>query len=142
MGFIYTGVRVRDIDRSIDFYTRLLGMRVTFRMNIRETGGKIAILKSPRSRQRLELNWYPAKGLHARYRKGDELDHLGFTVPDVDGFLRRHRRELKVRIKPFDEGPWRLAFIEDPDGAWVELGSLRRRRSTTGRAASDRSTSG
>ncbi|MGQ0797882.1 MAG: VOC family protein [Methanobacteriota archaeon] len=142
MGFIYTGVRVRDLDLSIDFYTRVLGMRVTFRMNIRETGGKIAILKSPRSRQRLELNWYPPKGLHARYRHGDELDHLGFTVPDVDRFLRRHRGELTVCIKPFDEGPWRLAFIEDPDGAWVELGSLRRRRSKARRPAARRSTSG
>jgi len=73
MGFRYTGIRVRDMDRSIDFYTRLLGMRVTFRFKIKETGGRIAVLKSPRGSQRLELNWYPPVGLHRRFRHGDEL---------------------------------------------------------------------
>ena len=34
-------------------------MRVTWRMKIRETGGEIAVLKSPRGTQRLELNSYP-----------------------------------------------------------------------------------
>src|SRR3989304_6016767 len=45
MGFRYTGIRVRDMARSVDFYQRVLGVRVGFRMNIAETGGEIAILK-------------------------------------------------------------------------------------------------
>ncbi len=121
MGFRYTGIRVRDMDRSIDFYKRVLGMRVTFRFNIRETGGKIAVLKSPRGSQRLELNWYPPKGMHRRYRSGDELDHLAFSVRDVDAFLREHRGEFRVAMKPFDEGRDRLAYITGPDGEWIEL---------------------
>lgn len=125
MGFRYTGIRVRDMDRSIDFYTRVLGMKIQFRMNIRETGGRIAILKSPRGSQRLELNWYPRKGLHRRYRNGDELDHLAFSVPDVDAFLKENRDEFKVALRPFNEGSARLAFITDPDGVWIELMSAR-----------------
>src|SRR3972149_698021 len=104
MGFRYTGSRGGDMARSVDCYTRVMGMRVGFRMNIAETGGKIAILKSPRGSQRLELNWYPPKGVHARYRHGDELDHLAFGVRDVRGFLREHRTDVKVRIPPFREG--------------------------------------
>ena len=128
MGFRYTGIRVRDMDRSIDFYTRVLGMDVQWRQNIRETGGKIAILKSPRGSQRLELNWYPRKGMHARYRKGDELDHLAFSVRNVDAFLKDHARDFEVAMKAFDEGRDRLAYITGPDGEWIELMSPRRPR--------------
>lgn len=128
MGFRYTGIRVRDMERSIDLYTRVLGMEMKYRMNIRETGGTIAILKSPRGSQRLELNWYPPKGMHKRYRQGDELDHLAFHVRDVDAFLKEYRGELDVAMKPFDEGRDRLAYITGPDGEWIELMSPKKSR--------------
>lgn len=131
MGFRYTGIRVRDMDRSIDFYTSVMGMEVKYRHNIKETGGKIALLKSPRGTQRLELNWYPKTGIHRRYRQGDELDHLAFSVRDVDAFLRDHRGDLKVVMKPFDEGRDRLAYVTDPDGAWIEVMSPRKRKRKT-----------
>lgn len=127
MGFRYTGIRVRNLERSIDFYTRVLGMRVTWRMKIRETGGEIAVLKSPRGTQRLELNWYPPRGRYRRYRQGDELDHLAFAVPDVDVFLRDHRKDFRVVMRAFDEGNDRLTYVTDPDGAWIELMSPRNR---------------
>ncbi len=129
MGFRYTGIRVRDMDRSIDFYTRVLGMRVTFRFSIKETGGRIAVLKSPRGSQRLELNWYPPKGLHRRYRNGDELDHLAFSVRDVRAFLREHQGEFQIVLRPFKEGRDWLAYITGPDGEWIELMSPRKRAS-------------
>jgi len=128
VGFRYTGIRVRDLDRSIEFYTKVLGMRVTWRMKIRETGGAIAVLKSARTTQRLELNWYPPRGRHRRYREGDELDHLAFSVPDVDRFLRDHRGSFKVVMRPFDEGGDRLAYVTDPDGVWIELMAGRKAR--------------
>ena len=128
MGFRYTGIRVRDLDRSIEFYTKVLGMRVTWRMKIRETGGAIAVLKSARTTQRLELNWYPPRGRYRRYREGDELDHLAFSVPDVDRFLRDHRGSFKVVMRPFDEGGDRLAYVTDPDGVWIELMAGRKAR--------------
>ena len=103
-------------------------MRVTWRMKIRETGGEIAVLKSPRGSQRLELNWYPPRGRYRQYRQGDELDHLAFAVPDVDAFLRSHRRDFRVVMKAFDEGTDRLAYITDPERAWIELMSRRKSR--------------
>src|SRR2546427_2209699 len=104
MGFRYTGIRVRDLDRSIAFYTTVLGMRVTWRMKIRETGGEIAVLKSPRGTQRLELNWYPPRGRYREHRQGEELDHLALPDPDLDAFLREHRGDLHVVIKTFHQG--------------------------------------
>lgn len=132
MGFRYTGIRVRDLNRSIEFYTKVLGMRVTWRMKIRETGGEIAVLKSPRGKQKLELNWYPPRGRYRQYRQGDELDHLAFAVPNVDTFLREHRKDFKVAMKAFNEGSDRLAYVTDPDGVWIELMSpLKRKRRST-----------
>ncbi|TLZ63128.1 MAG: hypothetical protein E6K13_04980 [Methanobacteriota archaeon] len=121
LGLRYTGIRVRDLDRSLEFYTRVLGMAARFRTNIPETGGKIAGLKRPRGSQLLELNWYPAKGMHRPYRNGDELDHLAFHVGEVRRFLRDHAGKLKVAMKPFREGGDWLAYISGPDSEWIEL---------------------
>src|SRR5256885_2601697 len=114
MGFRYTGIRVRDLDRSIAFYTTVLGMQVTWRMRIRETGGAIAVLKSPRGSQRLELNWYPPRGRYRVYRQGDELDHPAFAGPDVGRFLREHRRDLRGLLKAVDERTDPLAHRDGP----------------------------
>lgn len=122
MGFRYTGIRVRDMDRSVDFYARVMGMRVVFRFSVRETGGKIAILKSPRGSQRLELNWYPPRTrFYTRYRAGDELDHLAFVVPDVKAAYRELRRKgATVAVGP-NEAEGTEVYVKDPDGIWLEL---------------------
>src|SRR2546427_9837930 len=62
----------------------------------------------------------------SRLPAGDELDHLAFAVPDVDRFLREHRGDLRVVMKAFYEGTDRLAYVMDPDGAWIELMSRRK----------------
>src|SRR5438876_11844969 len=111
MGFRYTGLRVKDLNQSIAFYTTVLGMRVTWRMKIRETGGEIAVLKSPGRSQRLELNWYPPRGRYREYRQGDELYHLAFAVPAVDALLRDHRRDLRLLMQTFHEATDRLAYL-------------------------------
>jgi len=56
--FDYTGIRVRNLDVSIKFYTEKLGMQLLGRQRIKETNGEIADLKSPVGDQKLELNWY------------------------------------------------------------------------------------
>src|SRR3972149_4824460 len=61
MKLLYTGPRVRDLDRSIRFYRQVLGMRLS-RRGTMSHGGRWVELKSPGSHQRLELNWYPPGG--------------------------------------------------------------------------------
>jgi lactoylglutathione lyase len=114
----YTGIRVRDMARSIRFYTEGLGLRVgpSGRM---AAGGLRQELMDPDTGAVLELNFYPGD---PPYREGDELDHLGFRVDRVDETVRRlEALGGRVRIPPFSEGNERLAFVSDPDGAWVEL---------------------
>src|SRR5881628_4042687 len=78
--FYYTGIRVRDLSRSLAFYTKVLGMRVLSRGTMPH-GGKYVHLLGAGSRQRLELNWYPpGTRFHSPYRIGEEMDHLAFRV--------------------------------------------------------------
>jgi len=114
----YTGIRVRDMARALRFYTEGLGLRPgpSGRM---AAGGLWQELKDPESGAVLELNFYPGD---PPYREGDELDHLGFRVSDLDATLARLVAfGARVRIPPFTEGPERIAFLSDPDGVWVEL---------------------
>ena len=56
--FYYTGIRVRNLTRSLAFYKKAFGMRVVNRGTMPH-GGKYVQLEGAGSRQRLELNWYP-----------------------------------------------------------------------------------
>ena len=81
--FYYTGIRVRDLERSLTFYRGVLGMRIIGRGTMPHRG-RYVHLRGRGSPQRLELNWYP-KGsrFFTRYQRGEELDHLAFVVDDV-----------------------------------------------------------
>jgi lactoylglutathione lyase len=125
--FIYTGIHVSDFEKSIAFYRKALGMKLLFRARIEETGGRVAWLTSKSSKQVLELNWYPK-----RYRYGGKsgLDHLAFEVRDAVAEYRKLSKKYRGVIAPFEEGSWMLAYVKDPNGNWIELGSrLRKKRS-------------
>ena len=119
---LYTGIRVRDLDRSIEFYRKVMGMKISRKGKMRH--GVIWVeLKSPGSPQRLELNWYPTGSrFHTPYRKGEELDHLAFRVADVSHAFREvTAKGARAEVEPFKEARYQFAFVSDPDGIWIEL---------------------
>jgi lactoylglutathione lyase len=124
--FVYVGIQVRDLDRSIAFYRDLLGMVMGRREKVAETRGEWAELRTPGSDLLLELNWYPegSRFYKEPYRHGEELDHLAFDCEDADVAYRELvAKGAKPGLPPFDEGGSRLAFVVDPDGVWIELAS-------------------
>lgn len=123
--FIYTGIHVSNLEKSIAFYRKALGMKLLFRARIKETGGRVAWLKSKGSKQILELNWYPKK---YRYGGRSGLDHLAFEVKDATAEYRKLSTKYSRTIPPFEEGRWTLAYIKDPNGNWIELGSRIRKK--------------
>lgn len=122
--FFYTGVHVSDLERAVEFYTKQLRMKLLFKARIKETGGRVAWLKSKGSSQLLELNWYP-KGY--KYGGKSGLDHLAFKVKDVRSLYNQITKKHSHALEPFSEGRWKLAYVKDPDGNWIELGELVRK---------------
>ncbi len=124
------GLRVTNIDRSVRFYTRALGLRIKARGDTRWWGGGLWVqLEDPRSHRNVELNWYPRGSLFApRYSVGDGVDHLDFTVgiaprATLEGVYRRLIRAgaRPTRFKPATTAGW-MASVRDPDGIWITIG--------------------
>ena len=123
----YTGIRVRDLNESIRFYTELLGMEMVEPVqSTPPTQGSVVTLRSPGSSQLLELNWYESGSRFGTpYAKGEELDHLAFECDDVDRVAREFESKgAKLLVRPREIGAdigWSEAFVEDPNGIWIEL---------------------
>ena len=119
--FHYSGIRVRDLKRSIEFYTKILGMRVASKGKMAH-GGRFVNLQSSGSTQRLELNWYPeGSRFYTEYRNGEELDHLAFTVDDVEkAYAEIVKKGVAVAVTP-SEAEGTEVYVKDPDGIWIEL---------------------
>jgi lactoylglutathione lyase len=120
--FMYVGIRVTGLERSIDFYTNMLGMKVSGRSKIEQTKGETVGLQTEKDGFTLELNYYEKDSpYNTKYVVGEGLDHLAFKVDDLDKALEEakkagHRTILQMKA---DGGRW--AYIEDPDGNWIEL---------------------
>ncbi|HEY1198950.1 MAG TPA: VOC family protein [Thermoplasmata archaeon] len=126
--FLYSGIRVRDLRRSLTFY-RALGFRVRTRGRMGH-GGQWVHLVFPGSRHALELNFYP-KGnrFYEPFRKGTEFDHFGFYVSDVAAWSRRALRAGGKSVEDFVDGKSRLVYVNDPNGVCLEaFGPARPRR--------------
>ncbi len=120
--FVYVGIRVKDMGKSLDFYTSYLGMKDTGHSRIEETKGDVAFLQSEDGKVGIELNHYdPDSPYNSSYSVGEGLDHLAFEVSDMDEAIREatklgYRVAGEVKTKTS-----RWAYVEDPDGIWIEL---------------------
>ena len=120
--FEYTGIRVRDLEASIAFYTKVLGMRYLGKNEIAVVKGEVASLESEEGGFQLELNHY-AKGskYYTRYRAGEELDHLAFQVDDIDQFLEHAEKMGRPAVAEVKTEKSRWVYIKDPNGIWIEI---------------------
>jgi catechol 2,3-dioxygenase-like lactoylglutathione lyase family enzyme len=130
MRFENAGIRVRNFQRSVRFYTKVLGLRVVRRGDTRSWGGGLwALLQDPRTRRVIELNWYPKGSMfYAPFRPGDALDHLDFSIgsasrAELERTYQRllHRGAKPTRWSPSTTEGW-MASVLDPDGIWVTVG--------------------
>lgn len=122
--FIYTGIRVKNMDESIRFYTEILGMEIAEKRERTEpTKGEVATMKSPDSTQLLELNFYENNSpFYTPYLNGEDLDHLAFDVENLESVVANLKSKgIEIVVEPYQIGGWREAFIKDPNGIWIEL---------------------
>jgi catechol 2,3-dioxygenase-like lactoylglutathione lyase family enzyme len=125
----YFGIRVTNLERSEEFYTKLFDLVELKR--VRHADGAYVLFKDRRSGQRLELNWYaPGSPFDTPYSPGDGWDHIGVRVRSVPEQLERLKElgiEPATRELPSDDDVWvldnghRVVYIKDPDGNFLEL---------------------
>ena len=124
--FVHTSIRTSNVERSIDFYTRLLGLKVLSRREIKQTNSEIVFLQDAEGKGcTLELTFYRDQKKFTQPEYEERLfDHLAFTVSDIKQTITAMRKEkVVVTDEPFKLGPDgpTIAFVEDPDGTLIEL---------------------
>ena len=120
----YFGVRVTDLERSVKFYTEKMGLKEIKRGEgtVGGAAGTWVLLRDSESRQKLELNWYPDDNQYAvPFVPGEGLDHLGFFVDNVKFTFNELVSKGVKPILPPSATDGHVAYLEDPDGNWIEL---------------------
>jgi len=116
---LHTRMRVSDMDQTIAFYTKVLGLEVLER-KVSPRGSHLAFLRVPNSEELIELCSFPASG---PVNVQEDLVHLAFQVENLDATITA-LQQLGIRIT---DGPTttssgsRFIFIDAPDGYEVEL---------------------
>ena len=146
--FNQTMLRIKEPTRSLDFYTRVLGMRLVRKLDFPEMKFSLyflAYLNEEEASQvpeddakrltytfgreaMLELthNWGTEDDADFAYHDGNAqpqgFGHIGITVPDVYSAAERFEKLGVTFVKRPDDGKMKgLAFIKDPDGYWIEI---------------------
>ena len=121
---LHTMIRVRDLDKSLDFYTRLLGMKLIRKKDYPTGEFTLAFVgygdEDNSTVIELTHNW-PQK---EPYTIGSGFGHLAIGVPDVYGVCERLAKEgakIPRPAGPMKHGGSVIAFVEDPDGYKIEL---------------------
>ncbi|WP_120496082.1 lactoylglutathione lyase [Kiloniella sp. EL199] len=122
--FLHTMIRVMDLEKSIDFYTRHLGMKLLRKNDY--PSGKFTLVflgyGDENSNTVIELthNWGQADA----YELGNGFGHLALGVPDIYKtceLLEKEGVSIPRKPGPMAHGTTVIAFIEDPDGYKIEL---------------------
>lgn len=128
MRLLHTMLRVGDMDRSIAFYTEVLGMTLLRRKDYPDGKFTLAFVgygeEAHNSVIELTYNW----GVE-RYELGTAYGHIALEVEDVYKAcedIRQRGGKVVREPGPMKHGTSILAFIEDPDGYRVELLSPKR----------------
>jgi len=123
MRLLHTMLRVGDLQRSIDFYTKVLGMtllRTTDRPEQKYTLAFVGYGSNPEHAE-LELTYNYGVG---KYELGTAYGHLAIGVDDVYAACDRIRASggtITREPGPVKGGTTVIAFVQDPDGYKIEL---------------------
>jgi lactoylglutathione lyase len=123
MRLLHTMIRTGDLDRSIDFYTTVLGMKLLRRHDYPEGKFTLAFVGYGDERENsvieLTYNW----GVD-RYELGTAFGHLAIEVEDVYAAcaeIERRGGKIVRPAGPMNAGTTIIAFVADPDGYMIEL---------------------
>jgi lactoylglutathione lyase len=114
--FMHNNFNVLDLDKSVAFYKKALGL-VEERRNAPPDGSFIIVFMSDgRTGHRLELTWL--RDRTEPYDLGDNEIHLAMCVEDLEAARKMHK---EMGCVCFENHKMGIYFIEDPDGYWIEI---------------------
>ena len=117
----HVSITVKSMEESIRFYVEIMGLELKNRLEVPENKSELAFLSDKQSDTMLELTYWKEK---KDWNKGDELDHLGFNVPNMDEamkFFRKNNVEITKEPYVFEGTKALIAFIADPNGILLEI---------------------
>lgn len=121
--FLHTRLKVRDMARTIDFYTTQLGFKLRDR-STSPRGSQLAFLAMDGTPTELELAYLP---WDPDFKLDEDIFHIAFEVDEMKSTIDRMRQSgVKITEEPMERGSGGyMAFIEDPNGYEIELLSKR-----------------
>ena len=120
---LHTMLRVGDLDRSVKFYTELLGMKELRRRDVPEGRSTLAFVGYGDESENAVIELTYNYGVE-RYEPGTAFGHLAIGVPDIHATceaLRAAGAKITREPGPVKFGTTVIAFVEDPDGYKIEL---------------------
>jgi lactoylglutathione lyase len=117
MKYLHTMVRVTDLDASLEFYCRHLGLEELRRYDSEAGRYTLVFLAAPGDHEaqvELTYNWDPEV-----YTGGRNFGHLAYRVEDIYGVCQRLMEGGVTISRPPRDG--RMAFVRSPDGISIEL---------------------
>lgn len=121
MKFLHTMVRVKDIEKSLAFYTDVLNMKLDHKKRLEDCW--LYFLTDEENTCQIELT-YNDETPEGGYELGSGFGHFAFSVDSLDEFTEKiNKLGYSYLYPPFDlngKGS-KIAFINDPDGYEIEL---------------------
>lgn len=123
MRMLHTMLRVGDLQRSIDFYTHILGMTLLRTRDNPEFQYTLAFVGYADESEQAVIELTYNYGV-STYELGTAYGHIALAVPDVAAACERIRAaggQISREAGPVKGGTTVIAFVEDPDGYKIEL---------------------
>ena len=123
MRLLHTMLRVGDLQRSIDFYTRVLGMKLLRTTDRPEQKYSLAFVGYGSNPEQAELELTYNYGVD-KYELGTAYGHIALGVPDAYAACEKIRTAGGAVTRepgPVKGGNTVIAFVTDPDGYKIEL---------------------
>ena len=123
MQFLHTMLRVGNLERSIEFYTNVIGMKLLRRSENPEYKYSLAFLGFESNPQQAELELTYNHGVDS-YELGTAYGHIAIGVPDAYlacEAVKAAGENVTREAGPVKGGTTVIAFVEDPDGYKIEL---------------------
>lgn len=121
MRLLHVMIRVRDIKKSLDFYTKLFEMNLVNEMRLNDCNLYFLADQDGQTQIELTQNDETPEG---GYNIGNGFGHFAFEVKSMEEFTRKlHSLGYRYLYEPFvlEDHDTNIAFIKDPDGYEIEI---------------------